>query len=1038
MAHVVHPSRKSAVLSVPGGTLVDVTYATSVSPVFVGRQDELAQLREALEQAQSGPQHLLLAGEAGLGKTRLLEEFLASARAEGAAVTVGSCLELGGEGLPFAPFTTALRGLRAELGAAAVTGAVAGREAELARLLPDIAPARPAGPQSATARQVMWEEAEGDRARLFELVARLLEVLAAERPLVLVLEDLHWADRSTRELLGYLYRTLRTGRVVLIGTYRTDDIHRRHPLRPFLAELDRLRTVRRVGLGPLSRAEVEAQMVGIQGGAEPDPALAEAVFERSEGNPFFVEELTSECASCSISESLRDLLLIRVERLPEEALQLARLVSEAGSSAEYVLLLAVAELPEHRLLEALRTAVGAKVLLPTADGAGYRFRHALLREAVQDDLLPGEAAAFNRRYAAALEADPHLLSAEERTTRLARHWYRGGDAARALPAALLAAEVAAGRYAYAEQRQLLERAMELWDSAPEEVRAGLRLGERRAVHLPSHRAGPPGRVELLAEAVVAARTAGETDRAMTLVRRALDLLDERSEPLRCAWFWVKRALLAVSLGSGDGSAEIAKAEELGRGLAPSPVHAEALHVAACWAMLRDPGEHALELATRALELARTVGSRETEIRARNTLGTVTAASGDIEAGLEEIRVGRGEAERAGAHAEVIRADINLSSALEAVGRSREAVTAAARAARAAVETGRRSQLVFALGNQIEGLLSLGEWDRVPGLLEQARGGPVTVGTRGLMALRAGELAALRGDTAGAGEALARARRALGTEPYEPQQRIPLRTLSVLEAALRGDTAAVRERSARGVSEGFPPGTHRYAWLLLLAAAHHEAAAAENPEASEGREEALARISEAARTLAHPVPVWAAHRELLRAELLRAAGRFDASQWCGVEETLVPLERPRLLAHARFRRAEALLHAHGARTAGASRTGSPAQLLASVRETAARIGSQPLRAAAERLAAQAGLPGEQRRAPRAAENLTPREREVLIRVAEGRSNREIAAELFISPKTASVHVSNILSKLGVAGRGEAAATAFRLGLLGEQAAEARVR
>ena len=500
------PEKSPPAMSVAGVMLGDVQDDPTVSPVFVGRQDELTLLTDALARADAGePQMLLLGGEAGVGKTRLLEEFLTAAREREATTAVGGCLELGADGLPFAPFATALRGLHRSLGDVELAAAVAGREAELARLLPDLAP----GPGS-PARTETFDEEDG-RARLFELTAQLLERMATGRTVVLAIEDLHWADRSTRELLGYLYRSLHTCRLVLLATYRADDIHRRHPLRPFLAELDRLRTVRRVELPRLTRAEVHAQIAGIQGVPEPDPEQARIIFRRSEGNPFFVEELTANCATCGISDSLRDLLLVRVEALPDHAQRVLQIAAQGGSAVEHALLAAVCGLPEDDLLAALRAAVGANVLLPTDDGDGYRFRHALLREAVSEDLLPGEGAGLNRRYAQALEADPGLVRAEQRTTRLAHYWYRGRDAAKAMPVVLAAAVEARHRHAFAEQHQLLERAIELWHEVPEDVRARLRPIDEAEVY-PGCADEPEEEslyfMDLLAEAVVAARTGG--------------------------------------------------------------------------------------------------------------------------------------------------------------------------------------------------------------------------------------------------------------------------------------------------------------------------------------------------------------------------------------------------------------------------------------------------------------------------------------------------------------------------------------------------
>ena len=209
---------------------------------------------------------------------------------------------------------------------------------------------------------------EEGTARLFELTARLLERLAADRTVVLVLEDLHWADASTRHLLAYLFRTLRSGRLVVVATYRADDIHRRHPLRPLLAELDRLRTVRRIELARFSRDEVARQIAGILAPSPTRPwwttssTAPTATPSSSRNSP----SPRTAAAAPSLTDSLRDLLLVRVEELPEDAQRVARIVAEGGSTVEYPLLAAVAGLAEDDLIEALRAAVGANILLATA------------------------------------------------------------------------------------------------------------------------------------------------------------------------------------------------------------------------------------------------------------------------------------------------------------------------------------------------------------------------------------------------------------------------------------------------------------------------------------------------------------------------------------------------------------------------------------------------------------------------------------------------------------------------------------------------
>ncbi|MER6313316.1 AAA family ATPase [Streptomyces sp. NPDC001581] len=996
----------------------------SVSPVFVGRADELAVLTDALTRAAGRePQAMLIGGEAGVGKTRLTEEFICAAERRGAVVAVGGCVEIGAEGLPFAPFSTALRTLHRLL-PAELAAATAGQEDELARILPELGDTQ-RGPHD-----------EESTARLFELTARMLERLAADRTVVLVLEDLHWADTSTRHLLSYLFRTLGSGRLVVVATYRADDVHRRHPLRPLLAELDRLRTVHRIELARFNRAEVRRQLAGILA-AQPDEDFVDSVFDRSDGNAFFVEELVASRESgcrTGLTESLRDLLLVRVEVLPEETQRLLRIVAEGGSTVEYPLLRAVAGLTEDELIEALRAAVGANILLATPDGDGYRFRHSLVREAVSDDLLPGERARVNRRYAEAMEADESLIRSGERVIRLASYWYQANDPAKALPAVLAASVAARRRHAYSEQLRLLERAMDLWDSAPEEVREALRPADYTEVYPPCGCEGtaatPLRRIDLLAEATVAARYGGERERALKITKTALRLLEEERDSLRAAWFWTERSRLVASLGRGDGWEEIAKAQELVRGLPPSQVHAEVLVRAASWGMLHKPGPDNLAAAERAVEYARMLGAEDTELNARITVGCLLADSGDGSGGLAELHAVRERAAKLGLTRLAGRTHVNLTSQLESMGRSREAVELAEQGA----ELVRKSRLMdseaWVCGNMAESLYSLGRWEEAAEAARRTLRVGQSAAPRGSATTRLSHLALARGELTEAAHQLAAAHAHFGTHDTQPQHRIPLYRLAIGIAAGEGRIADVRAETAAAVAYGFPLGQHRYAWPLLLASASAEADARGLPAADAGRDAALAVLRGAARTLATPVPVWAAHAEYLRVELRRAEARDTPADWTAVEAAVRPLERPYLLARARHRLAEALLAAGGDREPAAA-------LLREAYATAEQIGSRPLREDLALLAQRARLPltdADTATAPTAPQSdpaealgLTSRERDVLRLVATGSTNRKIAEELFISPKTASVHVSNILAKLGVAGRGEAAALAHRLRL-----------
>ncbi|MFH0521320.1 AAA family ATPase [Streptomyces sp. M41] len=1009
----------------------------SVSPVFVGRAPELQTLNDALARAATGePQALVIGGEAGVGKTRLIEEFAAAAIREGAVVALGGCVEIGADGLPFAPFSTALRALRREL-PDELSAAARGQEEELARLLPELGEAAPARKADRSGEEGM--------ARLFELTGRLLERVAAGRTVVVALEDLHWADASTRHLLAYLYRTLRTGRLVVLATYRSDDIHRRHPLRPLLAELDRVRTVRRIELGRFTHAEVGRQIAGIFA-AEPDPAQVDDIFERSDGNAFFVEELAvaaHEGCRTGLTDSLRDLLLVRVEGLPESAQRVARIVAEGGSTVEYRLLAAVAQLAEDDLIEALRAAVNANILIAASTGDGYRFRHSLVREAVSDDLLPGERSRLNRRYAEALEADPTLVPAGERVMRLASYWYHAHDPAKALPAVLDASVTARRRHAYSEQLRLLERAMELWDAAPEDIRATLRPVDYTEVYPPcgcDPTTTPLHYLDLMAEAAVAGRLCGERERALKITKRALRLLADDSrdalpashpgpgggDPLRAAWFWAQRARLVQAQARGDGWKELSTAQELVRGLPPSEVHAEVLAHVANWSMLREPGPDALSAAERAVEYARMVGAEDIELNARLTHGGLMVEAGDIEAGLAQMYEIRDEVLARDLTAVVGRSHVNLPSVLEGIGRSREAVGLLREGLRLTQKMGVRDSEAWVWANLAESLISLGHWDEAAQAAVNAQQTGQSAKPRGGASNSLAFLTLARGEITEAHRHLAAARASYGTHDPMPQNDLPMSHLTLGIAAAEGRLLDARAEADRVLSTGFPPGTQRYAWPLLLAAATAESDAGHpSPAAQEGRAAFLERLVDAVRTLTTGAPLWLAYEKWTRAELDRAHHRATPDTWSDVITAFEALERPYDLARVRHRLAEALLT-----VGGEDERARATELLRLTRATAAHLGARPLADTTAQLAQRARLtlttappPAD----PAGSLGLTTRERDVLRLVSVGRTNRQIAEELFISPKTASVHVSNILGKLGVSGRGEAAAVAHRMGL-----------
>ncbi|MFG2844669.1 AAA family ATPase [Kitasatospora sp. NPDC048296] len=1004
----------------------------SVSPVFVGRGSEITELTEALRRAGTGsPQAVLIGGEAGVGKTRLLEEFLQRACDRGAVITLGRCLEVGAEGLPYAPLAAALRRLHRSLGAE-LEAAAAGSEGHLALLLSEFG-------------EVDGEpNDEYSRARLFEHTARLFERLGAERTLVLAVEDLHWSDRSTRELLAFLVRTLHRSRVLLVATYRTDDLHRRHPLRPFLAELERLRTVQRLELERFRRREVAAQLAGILGTAAPDRQLVDRIHRRSEGNPFFVEELATafqDGCGAGLTDSLRDILLVRVESLDEEAQRVVRIAAEGGSHVEHALLAAVLADDEEALIEALRAAVGANILRPDSEGEGYRFRHALVREAVSDDLLPGERHRINRKFALAVEAQPHLVPGDALPARLANYWYQAHDPARALPTALDAARAARRRNAFAEQLGLLERALELWDMVSEEVLAHtLRPYDWAETY-------PPGScdhssadadcdriqlVDVLAEAVVAARRCGDRERGLSLAKRGIRLVDESEHPVRAAWFRINRARMLGNLRRSGDDEEIARAYALVDHLSPSAVQAEVFALAAGTAMLKKAGPEHIELAERAIRIAQQVGAHSVEVHARMTLGGLRHdVQGDADGGLAELAGAVDAARRLGVPDLLLRGINNLASAQRGLGRAEEAVRLAREGLDFADGNGLLRNIGTILtGNLVEALLDLGRVQEADEVLSACELSSLSGTHAEFLDRMRGELALLAGDLPTAATMLAQARAA--NRIGQVQHSVPISRLAMRVAAYGGRPLEARAELLAALAEDGRIGHESDVYPLLVEAAGVEADSRGLPEAEAGRAETLAAIAAAAAELRPRAPLHQGWARLLEAELDRARGADTPGQWAEAVAALRAAALPYPLALALLRGGEAEVQA-GRREAATELLREAAELAAARGDRL--LGSQ-ITALAERAGlnlAPAGRPAAEAAptgSPGDSFGLTPRERDVLRLLARGWTNRQIAEELYISPKTASVHVSNILGKLGVGGRGEAAALAHRLRLFPE--------
>jgi DNA-binding SARP family transcriptional activator/DNA-binding GntR family transcriptional regulator len=428
----------------------------AAAPEFVGRDAELGRLEQALASASAARgSAMLIAGRAGIGKTRLASELAERASARGATVLRGRCIQLVGLGIPYLPLVDALRPLR---GSPALD-ALPVQLGELARLVPEVAGAAATAPA---------ESARSDsRLRLFEEVRAVLEHLGAAAPVVLVLEDLHWADESTLDLVAFLVHAVSERRILLVATYRSDEIRPGDHLHRLTTGLVGGGAAGLLTLGPLARDELAALLTAGSGDALA-PELVAAIASRSEGNPFYARELLAAAArgETTLPPALRDVLLARVARLDADGHAVLRAVAAAGRAVPYALLAAVVAAGERELAGALREAVELDVLVADQAAGTFRFRHELFAEAVYGTLLPGEREVLHERLARALGAAPALAVSGAAAGELAQHWAAAGRPVEALEASLEAARDAEAVSGLTEALRHVERVLELWDAVP--------------------------------------------------------------------------------------------------------------------------------------------------------------------------------------------------------------------------------------------------------------------------------------------------------------------------------------------------------------------------------------------------------------------------------------------------------------------------------------------------------------------------------------------------------------------------------------------
>jgi DNA-binding NarL/FixJ family response regulator len=915
-------------------------------PELIGRRNELAALAGALTDAAAGTGRLVLVeGDAGVGKTRLVQEFADRAARDGATVLSGGCLQLEAD-IPYAAFDEALPG--------------------------------------------PFFTGTADRAAEFRRVAETIS--GAGQPVVLVLEDLQWADASTRDLLVFLQRALRHAPVLQIGTHRTGEVGGDHPVAGMVAELARQPHTERLRLAPLTPTETTALARGLLG-VEPGREMVTVLLTRAEGNPFFTEELIAAWpARGEVPQTVREVVITRLARLTEGARQLSRLASVIGRTVSHDLLAELADLSEVDIGPPVRDLVHHGQLVAGEDG--YAFRHELIREAIYADLLPGERRAAHARVARLLSARPTPVA------ELAHHWDAAGDVHEALVASVRAGESASAAFAPAEAHAHYERALRRWrEAAAPETLTGLDLDT------------------LLERAAAAASIASRNKRAVELTQERLALLETVASPERVALAYAELAHRAWA--SADWPlARSANQRALELIPADSPRRAEIMAHRAGLAMLSSRHRDALRFAQELLPVASAAGdtvsyARGVMVRAISLIGT-----GHVEEGLSAMREHLALANETRLPRLLGVNYANHPEALVWVDRPAEALTLAREGLARASEFGFDFYLLLIVGNQVRALAELNRWDEALDFSDDPADQGADAFTRLPMDLARADLHLKRGDVVAAGALLSTSASVL-TGQDDVQHGTELSALQALLAIQESRWPDARAAAREGLRVAMSADNqHRAARVLWVGV---------RVEADAGFPDALARADEILAAGSAYVSALAADGALLlpRTRRFLALAHAERSRltepspaaWSSVAE--IAAHDRHLLGYARFRLAEALL----------STPGSRQQALAALTEAAtiaAFLGAVPLAAEVQALADRARLPLALPQPPAAADphGLTAREAEVLALVGRGLTNAEIAEELFISVKTASVHVSNILRKLGLKSRIQAAAVAQR--------------
>jgi len=1001
-------------------------------PGFVGRECEQSRLLGAL----GGDARLVLVvGDAGVGKTRFVTEGMTRAEAAGIVMVRGECLPLSGT-LPLLPVADALGELARHGGggllAEALDAAPGYVREEVGRLLPGLAPG--GGGTAPDGREGEWS-----RERLFAGVAELLAAVARRSAAGagLVVEDVHWADSATLDCLTFLARAGQRDGARVVVTCRGDEAPLAAHVADWLAQVRSGASVEEIRLAPLSRAEVAGQVAALTGGPVA-PRVIDELYARAEGNPFFTEQLVAAALAGGAEGGLRvpaglparlaELLMARADRCAGHGRAVLEGLAVAGRPLTEGQLREITGLDAETVREGLRNLAAARLLaeapLVSDDaGGGHRPRHALLAEAVADGLLPGERAVLHERTARALAGDP-ALAAEA-----AGHWQAAGRPDEELPARVAAAKAAERVFGYAQAAAHWQRAIELCQAQPDIAAAAGR-------DLP----------RLYVRAIDALFRSGDSVHASRVAAEAYGRFAGHADPATGAVVCHRAAIYRISDTPAAGLPQMEQALRLFEQVPPSADHAEALLDYAIFFLLyleRRP-KAIVPALNRALEIAELAGATMMIPRILSVLGWGALVDGQVMEGFATLKRAQSLARAGQDSPALVSLALNESDALLKLAHFERAAEVASRGFEAARQAGLEAwdSAATLATNAAEALLSVGRTAEAAALVD-----PLTTMPPGrdhwlAQVLRA-EIDLLRGDIDAA---------ALRWRQIRAFPAVISRVDFALESAQRAAEAAVwAGRPADALAEIrqllaqyqvpdltilcgrlLTAGMRACADLAEQARARHDEAAASVAAAAADGLVAWVELMDGVPLADHPwVATMPAERAIWDAERTRLAGASAPDAWGVAAEAWQVLDCPHRAGYAWWRQAQALLDAGqpaaaatGALRAAAAAADGHAPLLSQIRTLAdrARIPLQP-RGSTD---AVPGVP------PLAAAptpyGLTGRELAVLRLLAAGRTNAEIGTELYISPKTAGVHVSNILRKFGVSGRVQAAALAERAGLL----------